>query len=183
MNLWSVLRNGNVRKKIPIGMMKNWLPPQAEIENDVKIPAATSFKNAIFLFCEFIPLNKKYRIKRLKNNPNGSDLNHPIGPLINIGIETENSMAENKPAVVPPITLTIAKITIADNDPKITGNKIVKSYRSVPPANNQYVVAAVRWSITWEVEDTSLPWGYQLRLSFHSKYSVIPLSTMYWVAR
>ena len=64
-------------------------------------------------------------------------MNHPIGLLIRIGIETENNRAENKPAVVPPITLTKAKITIADSDANTTGNKIVKSYRSVPPPKIQ----------------------------------------------
>ena len=59
MNLWSSLRNGNVRKKIPIGMIKNWLPPQAEIEKVVKIPAPISLAIAIFLLFEFIPLNRK----------------------------------------------------------------------------------------------------------------------------
>ena len=59
MNLWSILKNGNVRKKIPSGIIKNWLPPQAEIENTVKIPDPTSLTNAIFLFWEFIPLNSK----------------------------------------------------------------------------------------------------------------------------
>jgi len=68
----------------------------------------------LFLFGEFIPLNSKYTVKRPKNNPNGSDLNHPIGPRINIGNEIENNRAENKPAVVPPMTLTKAKRTIAD---------------------------------------------------------------------
>ncbi len=59
MNLWSVLKNGNARKKSPNGRIKNWLPPQAEIENVVKIPAPMSFANATFLFWEFIPLNSK----------------------------------------------------------------------------------------------------------------------------
>ena len=127
MNLWSVLKNGNIIKKSPNGMIKNWVPPHAEIENVVKIPAPISFANAIFLFWEFIPLNNKYNIKRLKNNPKGSDLNHPIGPRISIGNEIENNRAENKPAVVPPMTLTNAKITIADKEPKITGKSIVKS--------------------------------------------------------
>ena len=127
MNLWSVLRKGSVRKNSPIGIIKNWLPPQAEIENTVKIPAPISFANATFLFWEFIPLKSKYTVKRLKNNPKGSDLNHPIGPRISIGNEIENNIAENNPAVVPPMTLTKAKITIADKEPKITGNKIVKS--------------------------------------------------------
>ena len=54
-------------------------------------------------------------------------MNHPSGLRINNGIETENKIAENNPAVVPPITLTKAKITIADNEAKIAGNKIVKS--------------------------------------------------------
>ncbi len=58
-NLWSVLKNGNVSKKSPIGIIKNWLPPQAEIENMVKIPAPISFANATFLFLEFIPLKSK----------------------------------------------------------------------------------------------------------------------------
>ena len=126
-NLWSVLKNGNVRKKSPIGIIKNWFPPQAEMESVVKIPAPISFANATFLFGEFIPLNSKYTVKRPKNNPSGSDLNHPIGPRINIGNETENNRAENKPAVVPPMTRTMAKRTIADKDPKTTGNSIVKS--------------------------------------------------------
>lgn len=169
MNLWSVLKNGNVRKKIPIGIIKNWLPPHAEIEKLVKIPALASLMRAIFLFCELIPLRRKYTAKRPKNIPSGSDLNHPIGLLINRGIETENKREANKPDVVPPITLTNAKITIPDNDANITGNRIVKSYRFTPPLKIQYVEAAVKWRITWEVFETSLPVGYQLRLSLHSK--------------
>ena len=54
-------------------------------------------------------------------------MNHPIGPRISIGNEIENNIAENKPAVVPPMTLTMAKRTIADKEPKTTGNSIVKS--------------------------------------------------------
>jgi len=127
MNLWSVLKNGNAMKKSPIGIIKNWLPPHAEIENMVKIPAPMSFANATFLFWEFIPLNRKYTVKRAKNNPRGSDLNHPIGPRISIGNEIENNRAENKPVVVPPMTLTKAKRTIADKEPKTAGNSIVKS--------------------------------------------------------
>ena len=126
MNLWSILKNGNIRKKIPIGRIKNWFPPQAEIQSVVKIPAPNNFAIAIFLFWEFIPLKSKYTAKRLKNNPSGSDLNQPIEPRISIGNETENNRAESKPAVVPPMTLTKAKRTIADKEPKITGNNIVK---------------------------------------------------------
>ena len=59
MNLWSVLKKGKVMKKIPNGIIKNWLPPQAEIENVVKIPAPMSFTKATFLFWELIPLKRK----------------------------------------------------------------------------------------------------------------------------
>ena len=127
MNLWSDLKKGRARKKIPKGIIKNWFPPQAEIENVVKIPAPKSLKNATFLFWEFMPLRSKYTAKRPKNNPRGSDLNQPIGPRNSIGSEIENSKAENKPVVVPPITLTKAKRTIEDKEPKTTGNIIVKS--------------------------------------------------------
>ena len=44
-------------------------------------------------------------------------------------------MAAKSPAVVPPITLTSAKIPMTVNEPKITGNKIVKSYRLEFPPN------------------------------------------------
>ena len=37
-----------------------------------------------------------------------------------------------RPAVVPPMVLTIANITIAVADPMTTGNIIVKSYNSEP---------------------------------------------------
>ena len=127
MNLWSVLKNGRVRKNIPIGIMKNWFPPHAERENVVKMPAPISFAIAIFLFWELIPLRRKYTVKRLKNNPRGSDLNQPIGLRISNGNEIEYNNAANKPAEVPPITLTKAKRTIAERELKTTGNTIVKS--------------------------------------------------------
>ncbi len=50
MNLWSVLKNGNATKKSDIGIIKNWLPPKAEIENVVKIPAPISFAIATYSF-------------------------------------------------------------------------------------------------------------------------------------
>ena len=75
-----------------------------------------------------IPLKKRYIPNKLKNNPRGSDLNHPNRPRIKIGIDIENRMAANNPAVVPPITRTRAKITIVVKEPKITGNIITKSY-------------------------------------------------------
>ena len=85
------------------------------------------------MFWEFIPLSSKYIVKRLKKSPNGSDLNHPTIPLIIIGTDNEKKSAAKRPAVVPPITLTKPKITIVVNDPIITGNIIVKLYRSVEP--------------------------------------------------
>ena len=39
----------------------------------------------------------------------------------------EKNNAAKSPAVVPPITLTKAKTTITVNEPKTTGNIIVKS--------------------------------------------------------
>ncbi len=46
--------------------------------------------------------------------------------MIIAGDNAKNSDAK-RPAVVPPITLTNAKITIAVSEPKMTGNIIVKS--------------------------------------------------------
>ena len=58
-------------------------------------------------------------------------MNHPIDPLIIIGTDIAKSKDPNNPAVVPPIVLTSAKITIVVNAPIIPGNKIVKSYNSI----------------------------------------------------
>ena len=58
-NLWSDLTKGSVRKKIPTGIIKNWLPPHADIDKGRVIPAAINFTIAIFLFLELIPLSKK----------------------------------------------------------------------------------------------------------------------------
>ena len=62
-----------------------------------------------------------------KNNPSGSDLNHPIKPLRIIGNETANIKDAIRPAVVPPITRTSAKTTMHVNEPITSGNIIVKS--------------------------------------------------------
>ena len=82
------------------------------------------------MFFEVKPLSNKYRNNIPKNNPNGSDLNHPMGPLIMIGSEIENNNDAISPAVVPPRILTRAKMTIAVKELKITGKSIVKSYSS-----------------------------------------------------
>ena len=60
-------------------------------------------------------------------------MNHPIGPRIRIGSETENNKAENRPAVVPPMTLTKAKRTIADKEQQTTVNRIVRGYNETEP--------------------------------------------------
>ena len=39
----------------------------------------------------------------------------------------KKAKAENRPAVVPPITLTVAKTTTHVNEPITTGNRTVKS--------------------------------------------------------
>jgi hypothetical protein len=56
MNLLSFLRNGNTRKKSPIGNMKNWMPPHEVRPKASKIPAPTIFAADIFPLSDFIPL-------------------------------------------------------------------------------------------------------------------------------
>jgi len=48
-------------------------------------------------------------------------------PRIIIGNEIEKSNDEKRPAVVPPITLTRAKMIIVVRDPITAGNNIVNS--------------------------------------------------------
>jgi len=81
----------------------------------------------IFPLFNFNPETKRYIAKNAKKSPRGSDLNQPINPLVNIGTETEKINAANNPAVVPDITRTNAKTTIAVNEPKTNGKSIVKS--------------------------------------------------------
>ena len=45
---------------IPIGIIKNCIPPQAESPNPKNIPPVINLEIAIFLFSDFIPLKKKY---------------------------------------------------------------------------------------------------------------------------
>jgi len=54
MNLLSFLRNGNARKKSPIGNMKNWIPPHEARPNASKIPAPTIFTMETFPLSDFI---------------------------------------------------------------------------------------------------------------------------------
>ena len=96
--------------------------------------------------------------------------------------ETAKKSEARSPAVVPPIVLTSAKITIVVSEPIITGNIIVKSYR-LDPMPIWYSVAPEACNITCEVFEISLPCGYQLKSSFHSKYAGKPFSTINSVAR
>ncbi|VVC05646.1 Uncharacterised protein [uncultured archaeon] len=54
-------------------------------------------------------------------------MNHPIVPLTIIGGDNAKKSDAKRPAAVPPITLTSANTMIAVNEPKTTGNIIVKS--------------------------------------------------------
>ena len=74
-----------------------------------------------------MPDKNKYNAKKPKNNPNGSDLNHPISPLSKTGEAIANINDAIRPADVPPTTRTNAKTTTDVKDPIIRGNIIVKS--------------------------------------------------------
>ena len=62
-------------------------------------------------------------------------MNQPIEPLISTGSATANNNDAIIPAVVPPNTLTSAKITITVKEPITAGNNIVKSYKLEFPPN------------------------------------------------
>ena len=59
MNLLSFLRNGNARKKSPIGNMKNCMPPHEARPKDSKMPAPTIFAIDTFPLSDFIPLRRR----------------------------------------------------------------------------------------------------------------------------
>ena len=59
MNLLSFLRNGNARKKSPIGNMKNWMPPHEARPKARKIPPPTIFAIDTFPLSDFIPLRRR----------------------------------------------------------------------------------------------------------------------------
>ena len=50
---------------IPIGIMKNWIPPQDARPNAIKIPPPINLDMVIFLLSDLIPLKNKYK----PNNP------------------------------------------------------------------------------------------------------------------
>ena len=66
-------------------------------------------------------------------------MNQPIVPLTITGTDTAKSRDANRPAVVPPITLTSANTTTAVSEPNTAGTSIVKSYRGIPPPKAAYV--------------------------------------------
>ena len=55
-NLLSFLRNGNARKKSPMGKIKNCMPPHEARPKASKIPAPTIFATETFPLSDFIPL-------------------------------------------------------------------------------------------------------------------------------
>ena len=56
MNLLSFLRNGNARKKSPMGKIKNCIPPHEARPKASKILAPTIFARETFPLSDFIPL-------------------------------------------------------------------------------------------------------------------------------
>ena len=58
-NLLSFLRNGNARKKRPIGNMKNWAPPHEAKPNASKILLPTIFATDTFPLSDFIALRNR----------------------------------------------------------------------------------------------------------------------------
>ena len=56
MNLLSFLRNGNARKKSPMGKIKNCVPPHEARLKASTIPAPTIFATETFPLSDFIPL-------------------------------------------------------------------------------------------------------------------------------
>ena len=59
MNLLSFLRNGNARKKNPIGNMKNWMPPHEARPKARKIPPPTIFAIDTFPLSDLMPLIRR----------------------------------------------------------------------------------------------------------------------------
>tara|TARA_Y100000590_G_C15685055_1_gene1001269 strand:+ start:1563 stop:2099 length:537 start_codon:yes stop_codon:yes gene_type:complete len=124
---FSFLKNGITKKYSAIVIRKNKIPPQAEKPNAKKNPAIINFIKEIFPLLYLNPETKRYIAINAKKSPKGSDLNQPINPREKIGIEMEKINAAYNPAVVPAITRTKAKTTIAVKEPMTSGKSIVKS--------------------------------------------------------
>ena len=59
MKLLSFLRNGSARKKIPMGRIKNWMPPHEARPNAIKIPAPTTLAMDVLSSYDFMPLRSR----------------------------------------------------------------------------------------------------------------------------
>jgi hypothetical protein len=59
MNLLSFLRNGNARKRNPIGSMKNWMPPHEARPKARKIAPPTTFAIDTFPLSDLMPLIRR----------------------------------------------------------------------------------------------------------------------------
>ena len=59
MKLLSFHRNGSARKKIPIGIIKNWTPPHEARPNAIKIPAPTTLAIDVLSRDDFMPLRSR----------------------------------------------------------------------------------------------------------------------------
>ena len=108
------------------------LPPQADNARDKNNPPKINFMKEILFLLYFNPETNRYNAINAKNNPNGSDLNQPINPLVKMGAEIEKNSAAINPALVPPITLTNANTATEVNEPIINGKSIVNSYTDKP---------------------------------------------------
>lgn len=122
---FSLYTKGNDMKNNPTKITKNWFPPQADIDKERKIPDREILIIEFFPNFELRQFNRKNTDINPKNNPNGSDLNHPTNPRTVIAKDIENNNEENNPAVVPPISRVTKNIIIADKEPTITGKIIV----------------------------------------------------------
>tara|TARA_B100001540_G_scaffold299349_1_gene303742 strand:- start:1922 stop:2446 length:525 start_codon:yes stop_codon:yes gene_type:complete len=147
-NLLSFLINGRATKNMIKGIRKNITPPHADNPNAKNIAPKTNFIKEILPLLNFIPDVKRYNAINAKNSPNGSDLNHPIRPLVKIGTEIENINAANNPAEVPLITRTNPNTTNTVREPMINGKYIVKLYNDVSNPKILYNVAVVRCNVT-----------------------------------
>ena len=93
----------------------------------MNIPAKINLINEVLPLLVFMAETNRYIPIKARNNPSGSDLNHPITPLKIIGIDMANIKDATRPAVVPPMTRTNANTATDVNEPMITGNITTKS--------------------------------------------------------
>ena len=59
MKLLSFLRNGSARKKNPIGIIKNWIPPHEARPKAIKIPAPATLAIDVLSPYDFMPLRSR----------------------------------------------------------------------------------------------------------------------------